>query len=294
MSGWSYNQIDIRISQFDNILGDTDPEAVTWEALSRVSLVRGRPSITPSSVDANQLSIPGRMGKPYSLIAGRTNAVLQFELLVADAWPFEELAQVEALDTVEKRVNYVKAKLMYAKRVCYKEPGRNWDWFFEIYKIDITENDADERACVLQIKMEVFPFKYYFSGNGGTTVNSASNFNFTSLVTYYPCNPIYKISGNSVSGNLRVVGAKGGIQSWSKEVSVAKNSNEPIMYIDAEKLLVYCTDANESYISSGTEYTNGNLDNLRIPKMDSSIDSIKIYNNLNTSIVVYPRNGVIV
>ena len=299
MSGWSYNQIDVRISQYENILGDTNPEAVTWEALSRVSLVRGRPSITPSSVDANQLSIPGRMGKPYSLIAGRSNAVLQFELLVADAWPFEELAQVETLDTVEKRVNYVKAKLMYAKRICYKEPGRNWDWFFEIYKVDITENDADERACVLQIKMEVFPFKYYFSGNEGVTVYNSSNYNFTDLVTFYPCNPVYTITtNNDISGSnnrLRIVGAKSGSTVWEKGITISKRaSTYPIMVIDTEKLLVYGTNADRTTIDSNTNYTNGNIDNLRIPKLDSSIDAIRFYNNSSNTVVLYPRNGVIV
>ena len=149
---WAYNQIDVRISQYENVLGDVDPTVIPpsgvplWEALSTYGLVRGRPTITPSSIDAIQLSIPGRMGKPYSLIAGRTNAVFSFELLVADAWPFEELRHTEEFDTVEKRAEYLKAKLMYAKRVCFKEPGRNWDWFFEIYKVDVTESDADEKV----------------------------------------------------------------------------------------------------------------------------------------------------
>jgi hypothetical protein len=297
MSGWSYNQIDVRISQYENILGDTNPEAITWEALSRVSLVRGRPTITPSTIDANQLSIPGRMGKPYSLIAGRTNAVLQFELLVADAWPFEELADVEALNTVEKRVDYVKAKLAYAKRVCYKEPGRTWSWFFEIYKTEITENDADERACVLQIKMEVFPFKFDFTGNTGIIVNNGSNYNLTSLVANYPCNPVYMVSMDYATANnskIRVAGSKSGTDVWSNEVSLAFSNRGTKMVIDTNKLLVYETDANQTFIFNAACFTTGNIDGLRLPKKDLSVDAIKVYNNSSNTIVIYPRSGVIV
>lgn len=294
---WAYNQIDVRISQYENILGDTNPEAVTWEALSRYSIVRGRPTIQPSSVDASQLSIPGRMGKPYSLIAGRSNAVLSFELLVADAWPFEEISQQEEFDTVEKRAEYLKAKLMYAKRICFKEPGRNWDWFFEIYKVDVTESDADEKVSVLQIKMEVYPFKFDFSGNNGTPLTANTDFDFTNFVKYYSCNPVITITTNN-DGQLRVIGRDNGTEVWRKTVNIASRStsefsNYPRMVIDTNRLLVYGTDANYSTIANFTKYTNGNIDNLRVPKLDTDVTSIA-FNSSANAVIVYPRSGKIV
>lgn len=300
---WAYNQIDIRISQYENVLGDVDPTVIPpsgvplWEALSRYSIVRGRPTIQPSSVDAGQLSIPGRMGKPYSLIAGRSNAVLSFELLVADAWPFEEISQQEEFDTVEKRAEYLKAKLMYAKRVCFKEPGRNWDWFFEIYKVDVTESDADEKVSVLQIKMEVYPFKFDFSGNEAVSVSANSNYNFTDLVKCYPCNPVFVITTNN-NGQLRINGLNNGTEVWHKTVNVASRStsdfsNYPRMVIDTNRLLVYGTDANYSTIANFTKYTNGNIDNLRVPKLDTDVTSITFNSSANV-VIVYPRSGKIV
>ncbi len=300
---WAYNQIDVRISQYENVLGDVDPTVIPpsgvplWEALSRYSIVRGRPTIQPSSIDASQLSIPGRMGKPYSLIAGRTNAVLSFELLVADAWPFEEISQQEEFDTVEKRAEYLKAKLMYAKRVCFKEPGRNWDWFFEIYKVDVTESDADEKVSVLQIKMEVYPFKFDFSGNEAVSVSANSNYNFTDLVKYYPCNPVFVITTNN-NGQLKINGLNNGTEVWHKTVNVASRStsdfsNYPKMVIDTNRLLVYGTDANYSTIANFTKYTNGNIDNLRVPKLDTDITSIT-FNSSANAVTVYPRSGKIV
>lgn len=300
---WAYNQIDIRISQYENVLGDVNPTVIPpsgvplWEALSRYSIVRGRPTIQPSSIDASQLSIPGRMGKPYSLIAGRSNAVLSFELLVADAWPFEEISQQEEFDTVEKRAEYLKAKLMYAKRVCFKEPGRNWDWFFEIYKVDVTESDADEKVSVLQVKMEVYPFKFDFSGNEAVSVSVNSNYNFTDLVTYYPCNPIFVITTNN-NGQLRINGLNNGTEVWHKTVNIASRStsdfsNYPKMVIDTNRLLVYGTDVNYSTIANFTKYTKGIIDNLRVPKLDTDVTSIT-FNSSANAVTVYPRSGKIV
>ena len=306
---WAYNQIDVRISQYENVLGDVDPTVIPpsgvplWEALSTYGLVRGRPTITPSSIDASQLSIPGRMGKPYSLIAGRTNAIFSFELLVADAWPFEEISQQEEFDTVEKRAEYLKAKLMYAKRVCFKEPGRNWDWFFEIYKVDVTESDADEKVSILQVKMEVYPFKFDFSGNEAVSVSANSNYNFTNLVTYYPCNPVFVITTNNTAtapnNQLVIAGEKSGIEQWRRYVEIsARDSTDhtryPIMVIDSNRLLVYGTDANYSTIANFTKYTKGNIDNLRVPKLDTSISAIKFYNKSSNAVTVYPRSGKIV
>lgn len=296
---WAYNQIDVRISQYENVLGDVDPTVIPpsgvplWEALSTYGLVRGRPTITPSSIDASQLSIPGRMGKPYSLIAGRTNAVFSFELLVADAWPFEEISQQEEFDTVEKRAEYLKAKLMYAKRVCFKEPGRNWDWFFEIYKVDVTESDADEKVSVLQIKMEVYPFKFDFSGNAGIVVPVNGSVYLTSFAKNYPCNPVYKIEGNK-AGTITLRENSGNDMLWFNTVKVAAQTGViyPI-YIDTERLLVYGT-TNFNDIQNRTRYTEGDISGLRVKRLSSTSNTITFTNNSQNTVTIYPRSGKIV
>ena len=306
MSGWSYNQIDVRISQYDNVLGDIDPTVVPsgspqlWEALSTYGLVRGRPTITPSSIDASQLSIPGRMGKPYSIIAGRTNAVLQFELLVADAWPFEEISQQTAFNTVEKRAEYLKAKLMYAKRVCFKEPGRNWDWFFEIYKVDITESDADEKVSVLQIKMEVYPFKFDFSGNQAIDISSRGSVGLSNLARNYPFNPVYVLRGgnagylsivlkdsdnNTISTNM--------IQILSWNYSGSASGDERPLTIDTNKILVYTQYRNGYAIDNQMRNVKGYVDKMRIKKI-APLETISFTNQSTNTVKLYSRSGKIV
>lgn len=164
--GWSYNQIDVYLSDSPNLLEET-AIGPTWTQVSTYGLLRDRPTITPSVNNSDKIVIPGRPGELYSTVEKRSNAQFSFEVLVADAWPFASLkaSSDQWLNNVYNRATYLKSFIETAKRVSYKEPGKQAIDYFEVLntKCDIT--DSDEKVMLLKVTMDIYPFRYYFDGN---------------------------------------------------------------------------------------------------------------------------------
>lgn len=281
---WSYNQIDMKVSRVENVLGDVSVNTALWERVSLYGLMRGRPTTTSSTIDAQQLSIPGKLGKPYSTFKGRSNATLEFEVLIVDAWPFagSEL-------TVRGRIEYLKSLFFKAKRVAYKEPGRDWDSFFIVYNTNITEQDADEKACVLKIKMEVHPQRFNFSGNVAQSILPGWPTEVTNLSVLADCYPIYKFptgfEGTAAVSYYRI----GSNTIISKNILV---TTEVELYIDVEKQLAYYIDSDGEY-QNGGRYAQGDYRNLIIPTNCTEVYMINTDPN-NHAFLCYPRNGALI
>lgn len=186
---WAYNQIDVYLSGEENILGETSVNTNSWVPLSIYGLLHSRPVLTPSTVEGDSISIPGKNGKRLSIINNRTNAKLKFQIIAMDAWPFAELKAQGV--TIRDRINYLKSYLEDAKRVSYKCPGRVPNSFFEIVKTTITNhNDADEKVQALEVEMELMPFEYYFDGNQVINVAANSSTTISNPLPFSTCEPV--------------------------------------------------------------------------------------------------------
>ena len=308
---WAYNQIDVKVSPRDNQLGEVNPNNDNWWTISDFGIMRGRPTITPSTVDSgNNSAIPGRNGNPYPVNKRRGNATLEFEVLVADAWPF----QGSSLKLYE-RIARLKAIGISAKRISYKEPGRDliWDetlgqWipgyksFFIVYNTTVTEQDADEKCSVLKFKMEVYPFKFDFEGNREILLSTpdASN-DLSAACMLSSCYPIYKFKLPIYDQDpphhitVRTVD-EAGQRVYTNKVEIAPYTGDQnhTTYIDTEKQLVYGISETEGYIDrirSRSQYIKGDISGLYFKcgaKVYVSHDCTDTGQGLN----VYTRSGV--
>lgn len=285
---WAYNLIDVKISPVDNRLGETSPnDSYYWFTLSSLGILRGRPKITPSTLSGSSKETPGKDGNPYSVFKRRGNATIEFELLIVDAWPFANLQ-----NSIEERVNNVTGRLLQTRRMTYTEPGREYSTFFVVYNTTVTEQDVDEKVSVLQIKMEVHPFKYNFSGNAAITIPAGETSDYLdSFVLYAGCNPIYKVSTSAdenKSFNINYI--RVGEERKTNTLTLSKTSQAiNDIYIDTEKCLAYKSSGNQ--IVSMSQYLKGYIENMRWPVRGADMHLV---NHTSAAITVYPRSGKII
>jgi len=305
MSGWKYNLIDLYVSNKPNQLGETAINS-NWEQISLYGLMRGRPTLTPSTNSSTKEQIPGRPGEIYSTVLKRSNAKIQFEILVADAWPFAELkaSNDDWLNNVYNRTFYILDILNNAKRVSYKEPGKTAYDYFEVVSVTNEVSDADEKAAVIKCTMEIFPFKYEFSGNQAINIVPYALYEYQpiNLRPHSECWPIFvsdtirdanekihlmvacydkvTVSGQTTytlksQGEVEVPNSK------KAAFSTALNGKKAI--IDTNNMQAY--DNNSDPIN---KYFTGEYDTLRIP----GNSYVTVENTGTRNITMYTRRGI--
>lgn len=287
---WTYNQIDVYLSGEENILGETSVNTNSWVPLSIYGLLHSRPVLTPSTVEGDSISIPGKNGKRLSIINNRTNAKLKFQIIAIDAWPFAELKAQGV--TIRDRINYLKSYLDDAKRVSYKCPGRVPNSFFEIVKTTITNhNDADEKVQALEVEMELMPFEYYFDGNQEVTIAANSMGSLDNALPFAACDPIIIFStsgtGDAVSGQLQW--QNNGVGKVYKLRYYNEGTAPSSVTLDVGKGLAYYT-SNNTFINANRYLSGDDYDNFKVPKGTRVI----IYNEFNAPMKIYTRKGLTV
>lgn len=271
---WAYNQIDVYISTQDNILGETSVNTNSWVPLSIYGILRGRPVLTPSTVEGDKVTITGRDGRSVSTISSRANAKLEFEILAVDAWPFATL-KAQGI-TVRKRIDILKALLNNTVRITYKEPGRDPDSFFIVYSTTLTLTDADEKAQSIKVSMELHPFEYWFSGNTQITVAASGSYTFTNQLPDAECYPIYQIPAD-VSGQPNIT-VNNNVLAYTPNTVITTG----LITIDTfDQLAYYSPSVNPN------RYFNGSYDKLTFP-----VGSNVVHNNTNKAIYIYTRKGM--
>lgn len=313
MSGWAYNLIDLYISDKPNQLGETQISTVLWDQISLYGLMRGRPTLTPSTNNAQKQTIPGRPGELYSVVQQRSNAKLQFEILVADAWPFAELKAGDNpwLNNVFNRAYYIVDILNNAKRVSYKEPGKPATDYYEVISVTNEITDSDERAMLIKCTMEIYPFKFNFDGNEPINIDSGDVYEYLpiNLRPYSECWPIFvseTISGSNEYPYLTVTnykrefkdGAWRYVQKSTGSVYAPPEKREELnvelllnkLVIDTNKLQAYTSSEYTDIPVPMNKYLTGDYDSLRF--MGNSY--ITINNTGTMSFELYTRRGIIV
>lgn len=305
MSGWKYNLIDLYVSNKPNQLGETAIND-SWAQISLYGLMRGRPTLTPSTNNATKSQIPGRPGEVYSTVTNRSNAKLQFEILVADAWPFAELKQSdnEWLNNVYGRTFYILDILNSAKRVSYKEPGKTAYDYFEVVSVTNEISDADKKAAVIKCTMEIFPFKFEFTGNQAINIPDHTNYDYQpiNLRPHSECWPVFissTVSGQNEHINLTVTcydkiisgeqvtyiqKSQGHVEvPTAKRAAFSTALSGKKAIIDTNRLQAY-DDADNPI----NRYLTGDYDTLRIP----GNSYVSIDNLSSVTITMYTRRGI--
>lgn len=312
MSGWAYNLIDLYISDKPNQLGETQISTVLWDQISLYGLMRGRPTLTPSTNNAQKQTIPGRPGELYSVVQQRSNAKLQFEILVADAWPFAALKAGDNpwLNNVFNRAYYIVDILNNAKRVSYKEPGKPATDYYEVISVTNEITDSDERAMLIKCTMEIFPFKFSFDGNEAHTI-AANQQSPTTLLEwnlhpYSVCWPIFvsdTFSGSSYNVGIYVTCRRKirGSSPVSFEqvsygyVSTPQDRLNTFGPAISGKKLIIDTNKMQAYDNSSTpnpmnKYLSGDYDKVRF----AGGCYIDIHNTSAVAFNIYTRRGIAV
>lgn len=176
--GWKPNEIDVYLSEENNAMGETDftfgsSANFRWIKVSSYGLLRSRVVVTPSATSGDTIDIFGRNGTTYNNVK-YGNAKLEFEVLVADIWPYGNVntpheesdpwpyLNSKSLLTIESRKNVLLNVVRAAKRVGYVQPGRNVKAYYNINKLSsCTITDAYEQAMVIKVSYEIEPFEYY-------------------------------------------------------------------------------------------------------------------------------------
>lgn len=267
MENWTYNQIDVYLTDTDNILGETSVVNERWVSLSTYGLLRGRVALTPSTVEGTQLQIPRRDGKTYTVDSARGNAKLDFELLIADDWPHKSLNQ-----TIRTRADIVMAYLNSAKRIAYKQPGRAADSYFLVYKTTLTLTDADEKAMTIKVSMEVHPFEFLLSGNAPVQIGPNYSITMNNAFPLSVCKPSFVVGG---TGNITVDG-----HTVTATKTVPANT-----LIDTFTGLV----SDQTGVYNRNDYFDGDYEGLYIPTKES----VSITNGFSQTITLYVRRGMI-
>lgn len=290
---WAYNEIDVMVSNMENQL--ISPASDTsFVSLSNYGIVRSRPVIVPSTMNANQITVPGMDGTLYSSIKQRSNASLEFELLIVNAWPFANSGL-----TLLERLYTATTRCRDAKRVMYKEPGRDNTFYLEVRKVDITESDVDQDAALLKIKMEVYPFKFDFIGNNHIDIARNHSERFEDSVKYSPCNPIYAIkTGDTAlhSFDIYYIDEKDAIvERKTMEVRTDDKTKNEMIYIDTGKLLAYylLTGSGQAGLKSkpAGRYLNGVIEDFRFKHIPGC--TLFVISGV-PELHVYTREGMII
>lgn len=280
-TAWSWNEIDVYVSLYDNVLGDASVATNLWVPLSNYGLLRGRVALTPSTVEGSSESIPGRDGKPYSIYSSRGNAKLTFELLVADEWiPTHKQLNM----TLRQRLDTIEAYLNRARRIAYKQPGRPCISYFEVYKVKLTENDAYEEAQTVKAEIEVHPFEFYFSGNAPIVVPKDGYVTINNSLPMDICHPSFVIPSNWYYGYIRISTLT---YDWGEFELMAELPTNVDAIIDSHRGLIY--SASDPTVNLNA-YFDGNFKSLWLPS-EAHVD----VNNASevAAITMYTRGGII-
>lgn len=196
---WAYNDIDVYLTETRDDQYFEPAVNEYWTPVSDYGIVRSRVVLTPSTYDGNQVTIPGRDGRPYETDRSRGNAKIEFEVLVVDSWVF-----ASSQSSVRERADELMALINRARRISYKQPGKPAEGYFLIYKTTLTVTDADEKAIVVKVSLEVHPYEWLFSGNQGLYISPNET---KTIVIPQRCNvamPYLELNG---VGTLRVSGS---------------------------------------------------------------------------------------
>lgn len=284
MVNWTYNDIDVYLSSSDNILGETSVNTTSWVPLSTYGLLRSRVALTPSTVEGTAITVPGRDGKTYSTDSGRGNAKIEFEILIADEWA-HRTAEATANMTVRQRADMVAALLNNVRRVAYKQPGRTADSYFMVYKTTQTFQDADEKAFVINVQMEVHPFEFYLSGNAPIVLGDHGVGTYANSFPNSECRPTYVI-GNASSGIITLT--KQGASSYFNYIRIRKPISQDAgneVVLDSFLQLIY----SKSSIDNMNSYIDGDVQGVRFPQgITTTISNLSAAN-----VTVYPRGGIV-
>lgn len=288
MVDWAYNDIDVYVSASDNILGETSVNTNSWVPLSTYGLLRSRVALTPSTVEGNSFTIPGRDGKTYSTDSGHGNAKLEFEILIADEW-VHRASETTANMTVRARYDMVAALLNNARRIAYKQPGRSANSYFIVYKTTLTFQDADEKAFVIKAQMEVFPFEFYLDGNVPITIKDRTKFpqdryGFSNPLPFSDCYPTIVVGGGLGKITITPTGMPG-------------YPGGEIQYLsEVPQNTIIDSFLNLAYYSSGNNRTNRNMyflgDFRKIMVCPGGCNTISIINDTTNNITFYSRRGI--
>lgn len=278
---WSYNDIDVYITPTENVLGEVSVDTNNWTALSLYGLVRGRPKLTPSTVTANGLEIPGRDGTTYQVDSRRGNAKIEFEILIADEWVHRQLEREKpeiAGLSVRERTDIVFSLCNLMKRVAWKCPGRDADSYFLVYKVKLTPTDGYDVAQVIKVELEVHPFEWFFSGNI-PEITEVKSLTVENPIPFSVCKPVYVFKGTgSITVTNTVTGASG-------TVSATAYPGNLDVVLDTWKQIAYTKDN----ILNANKYLNGEYSNLWIFEGET----VEITHNFTNEITVYTRKGII-
>lgn len=292
--GWHYNDLDVYVSAVSDVLNETSYETENWFRVSQLGLIRSRPTITRSTNNAQKTTIPGKLGDQRSLVEQRSNAKIQIEILVADAWPFASLktSQNTMLQTVLNRALYLEQVLNLAKRVAIKEQGHPTKEYYEVEDVAIEFNDADEKAAVLKCTMEVYPFVYDFASNTPIPIAAGASAVFHNELPYSECCPAYLINGSNGQNKYINLSASRN-NTVIHTASLHLKSNYPLtasVMVDTKKMQAY----NYLNIATGgdadpmNKYLEGDYDQMRFPYNST----VTITNGTSDNIVVFMRKGL--
>lgn len=286
---WAYNQIDVYLSGAYDVQ-DTSVNNSNWVPLSIYGLLHSRPVLTPSTVEGDSISIPGRNGKRLSVINQRTNAKLTFQVIAVDAWPFASLKQQNVM--IRDRVNYIKSYVNDAKRVSYKCPGRVANSYFEIIKTTITNlNDADEKVAALEVEMELYPFEFYFEGNQRITIAPSSSELITNTLPFDDCYPliIFSSSGTNKQGSISITK-----DSKTYTITYENSSTSQIpsaVNLDIAKEEAYYQKTDGTCLSANRYLSGDDYNMFKIGKGDT----VTFTNNFTSdNMYLYTRKGLVV
>ena len=296
--GWHYNDLDIYVSALYDVLDETSYETANWFRVSQLGLIRSRPTVTRSTNNAEKKSVPGTIGELRSTVEQRSNAKIQFEILVADAWPFASLktSQNTLLQTVLNRALYLEQVLYTAKRVAVKEQGHPTKEYYEVEDVAVEFNDADEKAAVLKCTMEVFPYIYDFSTNEKIVIAANGNQTVYNTLPYSECSPLYLFNGIGsalANGNVRVRCSKNNVEISDYTMQIKSNIPSSVtgLVVDTKRMQAYDQSFLQSQstdITPMNKYCYGDYDKLRIPANSTAI----INNNTSAPLHFYMRRGL--
>lgn len=265
---WAYNDIDIYVTDTENILGETS--VANWVSLSNYGILRGRPALTLSTVEGDSITIKKKDGRPMSIDSSRGNAKLEFEILVADTWVFKS-----SQTTVYDRIDILLSILNQIKRVSYKEPGKDPYFYYIVYKTSLTLNDADEKAATIKVSMDIHPYEFFFVGNVPVAIESSEEFN--NILPCSRCMPTYIFSG---SGELYLDYGNGDVRP-----SVSAEDAPEMTVLDTFTGLVYGLQQEDNR----NRYMSGLYSDLWF----DGNSQVTVHSTFSEPVVIYTRKGIV-
>lgn len=280
---WAYNQIDIYFMSQEMPLSTDDTVTPSindryWNAASTYGIVRGRPTLTPASMNGQGVTIPGRNGTVYSSSSTRGNAKLQIDILVDNSWVHNETQN----GTVTSRADILMTLIRDAKYISYKMPGVPADFYLKVTrKVDVTVGNLDKNAVIVQATLEVKPFKYKFTGLKPIIIEPNTA---VEIPIKYPngiCKPLLWFRTMYGSGYINF---KGKSQVLIVDQVIANT------ILDTEECLCYLFDEHDEPISQNGKF-KGDYRELWIPKIEP--EDVDGGQNWNTSKPLWQNIGQI-